>query len=140
MGGVCFSDMGGGSFLSGEYPMGAIDFGGGGGGFEKNQKMGGGAPPYGKPRSHSSALFGFLSFFCTSYDSAWTTLLDSDWFYDILELVLKSPHTILLDLAWFYMLDLDFKITWTNLLDSHWFCCNHAGMLLEKNENLLEFS
>ena len=76
--------------------MGAINFGGGG--FEKNQKIGGAppAPPpsYEKPWSHSSALFGFLSFFCTNYDSTWTTLLDSDWFYDILELVLKSPHTI----------------------------------------------
>ena len=30
--------------------------------------------------------------------------------------------------------------TWIKLLDSDWFCYNQADMLLEKSENLLEFS
>ena len=46
--GVCFSD-GGASFLSGWGGLhGGIGFGRGGG-FEKNRKMGGGLPHYGKP-------------------------------------------------------------------------------------------
>ena len=49
---------------------------------------------------------------------AQTTLLDLDWFYDIL--------------------GLDLKNTWTSVLDSDWFYYNQAGMLLEKYENLLE--
>ena len=49
----------------------------------------------------------------------WTSLLASDWFYNILELALKITQTALLDLDWFYdILDLDLKKTWTNLLDS----------------------
>ena len=43
--------------------------------------------------------------------------LESDWFYDILELYLKSTQTTLLDLYWFYVI-LNLKYTWTNLLDS----------------------
>ena len=67
--------------------------------------------------------------------------MDSDWFYDILELDLKSTQTTLLDLDWFYdILDLDLKNRWTNLLDSDWFYYNQAGMLLEKSGNLLELS
>ena len=54
----------------------------------------------------------------SQYLRSWTTLLDLDWFYDIL--------------------DLDLKKTWTNLLESDWFYYNHAGMLLEKSEDLLE--
>ena len=66
MGGVCFSDMGGGSFLSGGYPMGAINFGGGGG-FEKNQKIGGG-PPTPPPAMGNPGLtvLLFLDFFLSS--------------------------------------------------------------------------
>ena len=74
-------------------------------------------------------------------DIEWTTLLDSDWFYDILELDLKSTHATSLDLDWiYYILGLDLKNTWTNLLDSDWLYYNQAGMLLEKSENLLELS
>ena len=70
----------------------------------------------------------------------WTTLLDLDWFYDILELVLKSTETILLDLDWFCdILELDLKNIW-NLLDSNWFYYNQAGMLSEISENVLELS
>ena len=54
----------------------------------------------------------------SQYLRSWTTLLDLDWFYDIL--------------------DLDLKKTWTNLLESDWFYYNRAGMLLEKSEDLLE--
>ena len=62
MGGVCFSDMGGGSFLSGEYPMGAIDFGGGGG--SKKIKRWGGVPPtMGNP---GLTVLLFLDFFLSS--------------------------------------------------------------------------
>ena len=74
-------------------------------------------------------------------DIEWTTLLDSDQFYDILELDLKSTQATSLDLdRIYYMLGLDLKNTWTNLLDSDWFYYNQAEMLLEKSENLLEIS
>ena len=65
MGGVCFSDIGGGSFLSGGYPMGAINFGGGG--FEKNQKIGGAphAPPPAMGNPGLTVLL-FLDFFLSS--------------------------------------------------------------------------
>ena len=50
------------------------------------------------------------------------TVLDSGWFYDMLELDLKITQTTLLDLNWFYdILDLDLKNTWTNLLNSDLF-------------------
>ena len=63
-------------------------------------------------------------------ENTWNILLDSDWFYDILELDLH--------LDWFnYILGLDLN-TWSNLLDSDWFYYNQAGMLLENSENLLE--
>ena len=74
-------------------------------------------------------------------DIEWTTLLDSDWFYDILELDLKSTQATSLDLDWiYYILGLDLKNNWTILLDSDWFYYNQAGMLLEKSENLIELS
>ena len=61
--------------------------------------------------------------------------------YDILELDLKSTHTILLDLDWFYsMLDLNLKNTWTNLLDSELFYYKQAGVLLGKYQNFFELS
>ena len=73
--------------------------------------------------------------------NSWTTLLDSNLFYDILTLRLKSTKTTLLDFDWFYdILGLNLKNTWANLLDSDWFYYNDAGMLLEKYENLLELS
>ena len=69
------------------------------------------------------------------------TWQDSDWFYDILELDLKSTQTTSLDLDWFYdILDVYLKNTLTNLLDSYGFCYNQARILLEKFENLLELS
>ena len=52
----------------------------------------------------------------------------------------KYSHS-LLNLDWFYdIMDLDLKNTWTNLLDSDWFCYKHTRMLLENYENLLELS
>ena len=71
-------------------------------------------------------------------ENTWTTLLDSNWVYDLFKLHLKSSQTTLLNLDWFYILDL--KNTWTILLDSDWFYYNQLGMLLEKSENLLELS
>ena len=66
----------------------------------------------------------------------WTTLLDSDWFYDILELDFKRTVTTLLDLDWFFdILDLDLESAWTNFLDSDWLSYNQTGMLLQKSEN-----
>ena len=54
--------------------------------------------------------------------NTWTALLESDWFYDILESDLKSTQTTLLDLQWFYdILDLDLKNTRTNLMNCDWF-------------------
>ena len=54
---------------------------------------------------------------------------------------LKSTQSTLLDLDWFYnILDLYLKNSWTNLLDSGWFYYNQTGMQLEKSENLLELS
>ena len=71
--------------------------------------------------------------------SNWTTLLDLEWFYDILELDL-STWTIL-DLNWFYdILYLGLKSAETNLLESDWFYYNQGRMLLEKSENSLELS
>ena len=68
-------------------------------------------------------------------------LTGRDWFYDILELDLKSAATTLLDFGWFYdILDLDLKNTWTNFHGSDSFNYNQAGMLLERRENLLESS
>ena len=47
----------------------------------------------------------------------------------------------LLDLDKYYdILDLDLKNTWTNLLDLDWFYDDQAGMLLEKYENLFQWS
>ena len=71
--------------------------------------------------------------------NTWTSLLDSDWFYDISGLNLKSTQTTLPGLDWFYdILDLDLKNTWTNILGSVWFYYNEAKMLLEKYEHLHE--
>ena len=55
-----------------------------------------------------------------------STLLDSDWFYDELELDLKRPQATLLDVDWFYdILDLNLKNTWTKTdSDSDWFYYN----------------
>ena len=51
----------------------------------------------------------------------------------------KNNLTTLLDWDWFYnILELDLKNSWTNLLDSDLFYYNLARMLLEKYENLLE--
>ena len=62
--------------------------------------------------------------FMINWGSTWkigaqTTLLDLDWFYDIL--------------------GLDLKNTWTNVLDSDWFYYNQAGMLLEKYKTYLNY-
>ena len=60
--------------------------------------------------------------------------MDSDWFYDILELDLKSTYTTL-NLDWFYdTMDLGLKNIWTNLLDSDWFYYNQTRMLLVKSK------
>ena len=67
MGGVCFSDMGGGSFLSGGYPMGAINFGEGGGVRKKNKPPGG--PPMPPPPAMGNpglTVLLFLDFFLSS--------------------------------------------------------------------------
>ena len=57
------------------------------------------------------------------------------------ELDLKSTQSTLLDLNWFYdILDLDLKNPWINLLNSDSFYYNQAGMLLEKYESLLILS
>ena len=57
------------------------------------------------------------------------------------ELDLKSTQSTLLDLNWFYdILDLDLKNPWINLLNSDSFYYNQAGMLLEKYERLLILS
>ena len=64
--------------------------------------------------------------------NTWTSLLDSDWFYDISTLDLKSTQTTLLDL--------ELKYSWTKLVDSDWFYYNQGGLLLELYENLLELS
>ena len=70
--------------------------------------------------------------------NTWTALLDSDGFYDILELDLKSTYTTS-DFDWFYdILDLGLKNNWINLLDSDWFYYNQIGTLLEKPEKSLE--
>ena len=52
-------------------------------------------------------------------------ILHSAWFYDILDLGLKTARTTLLELDWFYdILDLDqLQKPWTTLLDWDWFCC-----------------
>ena len=69
------------------------------------------------------------------------TLLLSDWFYYISEWDLKSTQTNLLELEWFYpILDLDLKNTCTNWLDSDGCYYNQARMLLEKYENLRQWS
>ena len=71
--------------------------------------------------------------------NAWTTLMESNWFDDILELDLKSTQNTSLDMDWFYgILDLELKNNWTNLLDSDWIYYNKAEMSLEKCENLLD--
>ena len=66
----------------------------------------------------------------------WITLLELNWFYDVLELDLKSTQTTLLDFNWFCDI-LDLENTWTNLVDSDLIYYNQAGMLLE---NLLKLS
>ena len=51
-----------------------------------------------------------------------TTLLDSDWFYNMLGLPMKNTRMTLLDLDRFYdALDLDLKQTRATLLDLVWF-------------------
>ena len=51
-----------------------------------------------------------------------TTLLDSDWFYNMLGLAMKNTGITLLDLDRFYdLLDLDLKQARTTLLDLVWF-------------------
>ena len=70
-----------------------------------------------------------------------TTLLKSNWFYDILELDLKSAQTTQLNLNWFYdILDLDLKNNETNLMNSDLNCYNQVEMLLEKYKKLLGLS
>ena len=49
--------------------------------------------------------------------NTWTTLLASDWFYDILELFVKRTQTTFLDLDWYYILDLYLKSDWINLVE-----------------------
>ena len=64
-------------------------------------------------------------------ENTWTTLLDLDWFCDILKLDLKR---LPFDLDWFDdILDLGLKSAWTNLLGSDRFYCNQAGMMLENS-------
>ena len=60
--------------------------------------------------------------------------MDSDWFYNILELDVGF-YNIFYDIF-----DWDLKNTWTNLMDTDWFYYNQAGLLLEKYEKLLELS
>ena len=65
-------------------------------------------------------------------------LLDWYWFYDILELDLKSAQTILQDLGWLCdILNVDSKDTRAKLLDSDWLHYDQAGMLQQKNESIL---
>ena len=60
--------------------------------------------------------------------NTWSTLLNSNWFYD----TLKSTQITLLDFNWFYdKLDLDLKNTWTKLPHPDLFYYNQAGMVLE---------
>ena len=55
-----------------------------------------------------------------------TTLLDSDWFYNMLNLAVKSTWITLLELDWIYQtLSLDYLI-------------NQAGRLLQKYEDFLD--
>ena len=77
-----------------------------------------------------------------------TTLVDSDWFYNIVTLVLKYTQTTLLNLDWFYnILDLHLKNTRT-LLDSDRYyetldldqLISQAGMPLQTYEGFPELS
>ena len=68
-----------------------------------------------------------------------TILLQSDWFYDILDLDYKGARTTLLELEWFY--DIDLKKSWLILLYiglGMIKLINQAGMSFEKFEDFLE--
>ena len=68
-------------------------------------------------------------------------LLNWNWFYDILELELKSTQTILQDLGWLCdILNVDSKDTRAKLLDSDWLHYDQAGMMQQKYESILQLS